>query len=111
MSVVVVQLDQLGQFLSLVIPVLRRAATIQSLCVCSGWSRERLDDVKAALGLGSSGPAAGARVFAGAHRAGAMGAADAGEAAIVQRVVGRVMCADVLPYLLGVPVGERIDLY
>src|SRR5271154_655755 len=70
------------------------------LCACFGRIGLRLDDVQAALSLGRSRPAPRPRVLSRMHGAGAMGAADAGVAAIMQRVVGHVMLVDVLPHLL-----------
>lgn len=70
-----------------------------------------MDQVKAALGLGRSRPSTGSGVFSGAHGASAMSATNAGIFAVVQRVVWRVMLADVLPYLLGIPVGEGVNFH
>src|SRR5688500_10733321 len=59
-----------------------------------------------ALDLGGAGPAT---VRATARR-GAVGAADRGVAAVVQRVVGDVVLADVAPDVLLAPVRERSAL-
>src|SRR4051812_31827218 len=55
-------------------------------------------------------PAAGAARLAGLDRPRARGAADRGEAAVVQRVVGHVAFAHVVPDVLLVPFGQRIEL-
>src|SRR3954470_19045977 len=66
--------------------------------------------VQTALGLLHARPAARAGVLAGARLPGAVGAADRGIALIVERVVGNVVLADVIPDLLLRPVRERIEL-
>src|SRR5207237_6506603 len=63
-------------------------------------------DVDAALGLVLSGPAA-VTAFAGL-RAGR--APDRGIAAVVERVVGKVVAVDVAPDVLLAPVDEGVDL-
>src|SRR5206468_5150999 len=55
-------------------------------------------------------PAALALVLAGVDGAGAGFAADRVEAAIMERVVGYVVLADVCPHLARGPVGERVEL-
>src|SRR5579871_2871433 len=65
--------------------------------------------MQAAFGLAEAGPAAGAGVLAGQHGARAMRAADAGIAAVMQRVVVEPALVDVAPHLLRCPVGERVD--
>jgi hypothetical protein len=53
---------------------------------------------------------AGAEVLAGGQRAGAWRAADAGKAALVQRVVRYAVGMDVGPHLGLAPGGERVEL-
>jgi hypothetical protein len=55
-------------------------------------------------------PAPGTRVFSRLHRARAGRASYAAESAIVQRVVGNVMRADVVPHLFLAPVEKRTNL-
>src|SRR5207302_9627774 len=55
-------------------------------------------------------PTAGARVLVGCNGARAGLAADAGVAAIVERVVWHVVLADVAPHVVVGPVGERVQL-
>src|SRR5580693_2677563 len=86
-----------------------RAGSLSGTCL--GRIGQRLDQVKAALGLSRSRPSTCSGVFSGAHGAGAMSATNAGIFAIMQHVVGRVMLADVLPYLLGIPVGEGVNFH
>src|SRR3990172_6946350 len=64
--------------------------------------------VEAALRLVEALPAAAAGVIARLHCAGAVRAADAGEAAIVQRVVGDAVVEDVLPDLRLRPCREGV---
>jgi len=66
--------------------------------------------VDAGLDLAGAGPAPGARVFSGEDSAGAVGATDAGEAVVVEFVVGNVVLADVVPDLRLTPVDQGIDL-
>src|SRR5215210_1160923 len=56
-------------------------------------------------------PATGPLVLARLHGARAGTAADAGIAAIVQRVVRHVVRSDVLPDVVVGPVGERVNLH
>src|ERR1700730_4161195 len=55
-------------------------------------------------------PASGARIFSRPHTSRAMGASNAGIAAIVQRIVGQVVVMDVTPDFCGGPIDERVDL-
>src|SRR6476659_6804498 len=55
-------------------------------------------------------PASGALMLIGADGAGAGRAADRGEAAVMQRVVGNVFTRDKLDDALARPVEQRIDL-
>src|SRR5947209_2348722 len=55
-------------------------------------------------------PAAGACVFPRLGGPGTRGAANAGVALVVQRVIRNVVGVDVVPHLLIHPVGEGIDL-
>src|ERR1051325_10590259 len=55
-------------------------------------------------------PAAGPRGLAGRHGARARRAADRRVAAVVQRGVGQLALADVLPDLVLRPLGERVQL-
>src|SRR5271157_1212743 len=66
--------------------------------------------MQTALGLRETHPTARSRVFADLDRLRAMRAPDAGIIAVVQRVVGKVMIADVFPNLFRSPIGQRIDL-
>src|SRR5256712_3512790 len=74
------------------------------------WESIALFDVQPALGLGEPGPAPGPGILAGLHRAGAVGAADAGIVLVVERVVGDLVQLDVGPDVLGLPPGERVEL-
>ena len=67
--------------------------------------------MQTALGLLEAHPTARSRVFAYLDRLRAMRAPDAGIIAVVQRVVGKVMSADVLPNFFRSPIGQRIDLH
>src|SRR5581483_5075926 len=67
-------------------------------------------DMQAALDLVGAAPAAGARIFARLYGAGAVGAADARVAAVVQRVVGQLVLDDVCPDLRLAPARERVQL-
>src|SRR5687768_16806992 len=69
------------------------------------------EGVDAALCFIKTGPAAGALVFTGGDRAGARPAPDRTIPAVVQRIVGNTMFADVLPNLLAAPCRHRIDLH
>src|SRR5690625_92633 len=64
-----------------------------------------------ALGLGASAPAAGAGVLAGCHGLRAGHASNAGEACVVQRIVGEFVQVDVGPDIVFRPERERIHLY
>ena len=85
----------------------RRGAVRHGVC------REvSLGGVQAAL-LGGAllpPPAPGARRLARCHRARTRRAADAQEPAVVQHVVGHLVDAQVVPYLLVAPVGQRVGL-
>lgn len=70
----------------------------------------RIACVQAAFGLAETGPASCAQIFTGLNRARAMGASNAGIIAVVQRVIGYIVLADVTPHHLGSPVGDGIDL-
>src|SRR3712207_2984663 len=63
-----------------------------------------------AVGVGLPPPAPGPLVFARAGRAGAGGAADRAVAALVQRVGGQAVAAQVGPDLVAAPVGQRVEL-
>src|SRR5207245_10859616 len=65
----------------------------------------------AALDFAEPGPAAGALVFTIGRFAGARPATDRAIALIVQRVVGNVMVADVVPNGFARPVGHRIEFH
>src|SRR5580693_2706999 len=69
-----------------------------------------LGSVQSALGLVESRPAAGSRIFPRLHAPRAMRAANAGIAAVMQRIVGKIVVMNVLPDFSGGPIGERIDL-
>ena len=56
-------------------------------------------------------PAAAAWVGAGLNCAGAGGAADRRVSLVVQGVVGDFVLFDILPHLLGCPIGEWVDFY
>src|SRR6266508_6213390 len=81
-----------------------------SRCRAPSRRRSALESaVEAALGLLGARPAASAGVLARCRLPGAVGAADRGIALIVERVVGDVVLADVVPDLLLRPVGERVE--
>src|SRR5215472_6970604 len=65
--------------------------------------------MQAAFVLGESRPASAALIFSRQDGAGAILATNTGIAAIVQRVIGNVVIADVAPHLCGVPVGDRVN--
>src|SRR6187401_1315419 len=67
--------------------------------------------VEPAFRFGEAAPAAGPLVLADHHRPRARTAADAGEALVVQRVVGNVVLCDQPPHFLLGPVGQRADLH
>src|SRR6266508_4123060 len=80
---------------------------------CRAPSRRRsalASAVEAALGLLGARPAASPGVLARGRLPGAVGAADRGIALIVERVVGDVVVADVVPDLLLGPVGKWVQL-
>jgi len=69
----------------------------------------RHECVQAAFGFLKTRPSAGTRIVPWCDRAGAVHAADAGIIPIVKRIVGQLAVANVLPYPLPRPIGQRID--
>src|SRR5690349_1006282 len=69
------------------------------------------DDVQAAFLLPRPTPAAGAVILAGTYGSSARPAADAGIAAVVQRIIGDIVLGDEVPDILFRPVQERVDLH
>src|SRR5579863_8966795 len=67
--------------------------------------------VKPALCLIESRPAPRSGILSWLHRPRAIGATDAWIIAIVQRVVGHIVRADVVPHLRRSPVRDRIQLH
>ena len=66
--------------------------------------------MKSALGFVEPGPASCSRIFSGLHTSCAMGAADAGISAIMQRIVGQIVIMNVAPDFCGGPIDKRINL-
>jgi hypothetical protein len=94
----------------------RKAATQSNevkfaLRVERGSSNLRLNDVKTAFGLGKTGPSTRARIFPGTYGTRAMSATYARVTAVVQNVIRRLVRADVVPDLIGIPVSDGIDFH